>query len=279
MPSPILPSSSSFSPPPQIDAAQALDQKVETLLRGRYVSAAAETFVEDYLKDNHFEALLVHTRELALLAEAQGFDVSLRFCTSKELGHPVPLLTIRTQDGEYAVPSINQVWDPVIPLERGIGESKERQTLAAEEIEDSEMQAKLGSSVLAFETFAKGRPVQVAIIPSDSSEVSVQALPFFSEGALDDARQHAAERIVEGASSYSYILDEVVCPAVRECIREESALFGKRERPELVDAGTDGKGSVFECITYVPMAESTDELPIRGVVYQDGLSLKMRFLS
>lgn len=278
MPSPILPSSSSFSPPTQIDAAQALDQKVEMLLRGKFVSAAAEAFVEDYLKDNHFESLLVHTREVTLLAEAKGFEVSLRYCTSKELGHPVPLLAIRTHGGEYAVPSINQVWDPVIPLERGVVETKEKQTLAAEETEDSEMQTKLGSSVLAFEIFSKGKPVQIAIIPSDSSEVSVQALPLFSEGALDVARQHAAERILEGSSSYSYVLDEVVCPAVRECIREESALFGKRERPELVDAGTDGKGSVFECITYVPMAESTDELPIRGVVYEDGLSLKMRFL-
>lgn len=278
MPSPILPSSSSFSPPTQIDAAQALDQKVEMLLRGKFVSAAAEAFVEDYLKDNHFESLLVHTREVTLLAEAKGFEVSLRYCTSKELGHPVPLLAIRTHGGEYAVPSINQVWDPVIPLERGVVETKEKQTLAAEETEDSEMQTKLGSSVLAFEIFSKGKPVQIAIIPSDSREVSVQALPLFSEGALDVARQHAAERILEGSSSYSYVLDEVVCPAVRECIREESALFGKRERPELVDAGTDGKGSVFECITYVPMAESTDELPIRGVVYEDGLSLKMRFL-
>jgi hypothetical protein len=84
---------------------------------------------------------------------------------------------------------------------------------------------------------------------------------------------------MEHSSHYAYVLDEVVCPAVRECIREESALFGKREKPELLDAGTDEKGSVFDFTTYVPMAESTEELAIRGCVVQDGLSLKMRFLS
>jgi hypothetical protein len=278
MPSPSVNRSSPLTPPSSISPEQALDKKIATLLNGNFASPAAASFVEDYLAENHCESLLVYSRELALFAEAQGYDVTVRFCTSKKLGHPVPLLTIRSKEGDYAVPNINQVWDPVIPLERGVEDSREKRTIAAEEIDDPEMGSKLSSSIFAVERFPKSAPVQIAIIPSDSSEVSVQAIPFFSDSALDAARENAARRVREDDAVYSYVLDEVVYPAIRSCIREESALFGQREIPELLDEGTSADGKLFQCATFVPMVESTEELHFKGVVVQDGLRLAMRFL-
>lgn len=275
---------------PPLTPEDALDRKVETILGHKFVPKTAEEFAEDQLKESQ---TLAASHELIELLDARGFEVERRFCRTKLeqfYNQSVIVLTIKTkadQEGkqQYVVPSINMVWDPTLPLDRDSGgpASSQKQVMTIE-LEGTFKKGEnpgMPRDLLSFETFSPHSPVHIVVGHSHTGDTPVLAYPIFSERALSEARAHAAQLITEGDyERYSYILHEVMYPAIRDLIKAENELFGDRETPMLSDNGTDPMGISFAVKGLV--SEFVGDLAIDGAVLEDNReypSLTMRILS
>lgn len=275
---------------PTLTPEEALDRKIETILGHKFVPKTAEEFAEDQLKESQ---TLAASNELIELLDARGFEVERRFCRTKLeqfYNQSVIVLTIKTKaDTEghqrYVVPSINMVWDPTLPLDRDSGgpssSKKQVMTIELEGTFKNGENPGMPRDLLSFETFSRHSPVHIVIGHSHTGDTPVLAYPIFSERALSEARAHAAELITNGNfEKYSFILHEVMYPAIRDLIKAENELFGERETPILSDNGTDPMGTSFAVRGQV--SEWAGELAIDGAVLEDNReypSLTMRILS
>jgi hypothetical protein len=288
----LSPSTSSAQNPttPTLTPEEALDRKVESILGHKFVPKTAEEFAEDQLKESQ---TLSAANELIELLDARGFEVERRFCRTKLeqfYNQSVIVLTIRTKADEegkqrFVVPSINMVWDPTLPLDRDSGgpASAKKKVLTIElenTFKDGENPG-MPRDLLSFETFSPHSPVHIVVGHSHTGETPVLAYPIFSERALSEARAHAAQLIAEHTyEKYSYVLHEVMYPAIRDLIKAENELFGERETPMLSDNGTDPMGRSFAVKGLV--SDFSGALAIDGAVVEDNRehpSLMMRVLS
>jgi hypothetical protein len=87
-----------------------IHRNIERFLSGKVLQPLATPVVEEVLLDQAMRHNLVYdARNIALELEARGYFVSLQYCNSNSVGHPVPFLVIRTQAGESVIPDVSSL--------------------------------------------------------------------------------------------------------------------------------------------------------------------------
>lgn len=241
-----------------------LTEVVEGFLGDKLQIEATSTLVEDYIKNQVTRPELVTAaHELRNMLREQGFHAALQYCKSTEHGHPIPVVVAQTLGGQYVLPNINSVWNPAPPLERGTfsADSQKKHVIAPDgPAEDNNPQL----AGLRFEHFSQDSPVCLALLPSSSVDRPADAVPIFTDKAFDEALRHAAASIIsECNDDFSVILEETIIPNVRSRIREQSALLGEREVPEIQNIGSQSDGSQFHIRTFVPLRDETRPLELQ----------------
>lgn len=256
MPTPSPDRALRHSPSLIVPSADVMKDILEQHSGGRLVPPELSEYAEEHLTTTADRGELVTAaRDVIQLLEQAGFIASLQYCRSGDLKHPLPVITARSETGEYLIPNINMVWDPTIPLERGGsgGAPHKKLVIAPEDLEHAD--SSMPHSSLRVERFASGNPVSIMLYPSESPDAQALAVPIFSAAAFEEALSHAATRAQDATSrEYSYIFDELVIPKLRDTIRSETEQLGAREIPEIIDNGTAEDGRLFDIKAYVPKA-------------------------
>jgi hypothetical protein len=91
------------------DAQSATIQRsIEAYLAGKVLQPLATAVVEEVLFDQALRHNLVYdARNIAAELERDGFLVTLQYCNSHTVGHPVPFLVVRNDSGDSVVPDIS----------------------------------------------------------------------------------------------------------------------------------------------------------------------------
>lgn len=261
---------------PPVPSAEIMKEILEQHTQGKLVACDASDYAAEYLNTTAGHSQLVSAaQELVKLLEQSGFTASLQYCRSGTLGHPLPVITAQSQQGDYLVANINMVWDPVIPFERGgAGEKSHIKSLIApEDLEHSDNS--LPHSGLEIESFAPNQPVSMLLYPSESADAPALAVPIFSAAAFEEALRHAAARVEPVIErKYSYIFDELIIPELRDRIRSETEHLGAREIPEIIDNGTRPDGKLFDLKAFAPKSYSVDMIRFEcTAIYEKGAAI------
>jgi hypothetical protein len=87
-----------------------IHRSIEKFLSGKVLQPLATPVVEEVLLDQAMRHNLVFdARSIAAELEHKGYFVSLQYCNSNAVGHPVPFLVVRTLSGESIVPDISSL--------------------------------------------------------------------------------------------------------------------------------------------------------------------------
>lgn len=255
------PSALTLTPPSSKNASLAtitpeecLDKKVEKIVGGTFIAPFANDLVEEDVR-NRFSVMMNSVDELLqCLEKKQGLLVTQRFCrTTLERfdGAPVTVLTIRAKRNQaYVLPSANLMWNPVIPLERDTGGDFKGQkkvlTLKLQGTYQANENPGMPRNLLSYELFSPSAPVSLVIGNSGVGGPFVRAYPVFSDAALAEARQHAAQGIVTNKTDkYSFILHEVIYTHIRECAEAQQWMVDSQLAPTIRDRGTEPLGKRF----------------------------------
>lgn len=254
---------------------QALDKKIEEVLQGTFIAPLANDLVEEQLRATSSVRMNGIDELLEALDKNDKLDVTRRFCRTRlELfdGEPVTVLTVRIKDTqEFALPSANLMWNPVIPLERERGgESDGRKkviTLSLQGTYERGENPGMPRDLLSFELFSSSAPVSIVLGNSGESGPFVRAYPIFSDEALTQARHHAAQQIrTHDLERYSFIVHEFLYPFIREQADAKSWLVDSQVAPMVRDNGTEARGNSFSILAKV--REWGEQIRVKGKIVE-----------
>jgi hypothetical protein len=267
---------------PALSEELILEKKIETELRGKFIPSGFEEDILDDFERRGLDALRVKLHEIKTSLTSMGYLLDVRYCTSKLLDHPVPVLYVKDAEGHFCLPSFNIWWDPTIPreFEGSSGSGEPKRVLTVDDTEEFDAAAwgdELVSTRLHVELFCENSPVALLVVPSDSANTPIALKPLFSRTALCEACKHGADTVVSGDQTrYAYVFHEVLAPAVGECIREESPLFGERETATYRDGASSEGGSV---ISFTALYQGDlEQLHMEGRIVENGLSLEAKLV-
>ena len=255
-------------------AVAPVEQAVERFLDGTRISESGAEFAEAFLNDMNLGArpdLVRVAHELQAQMTRAKLVVELDYFRSKRFEHPIPVITARTQSGEYVVPNSNTVWNYLPEIERAGRQADPSRKLTI--APDSTSERERGRSPRARgEVFAADEPVSFMILPPRTVDAPAYVHPICSEAAFSAALRHAAKVIKrDEVEVASFIRDDVLYPEARKRILEQTRVFGERDTPFLVDQGSPKGGELFRLKVIAPAPAEHGPLELVCTVdYKDG---------
>lgn len=250
----VVPSSQSHSrevtPAHEALPSVSLETRISALFNVVPVPSDYAEFARSSIAKMDCREVLIGVTDATRQLEQAGFSTEEQYFQSRRipgappLSAPLATITATNESGEYGFPNTNLLLHAVGMRENGADESStKRETFTSSEREEApENRYRIPPEVEGFSA-----PVRILVELSDDPQSNFHLQPIFSDTAYLEARVHAAQVIRDQANSYSFVLDEVIVPALTAYLHEWNPVhFGERELPRYFNQGTDARGEKFK---------------------------------